>query len=339
MATCDFEEDPRPAVRGTTLYPAKGSKCIKETAVYLPPGHDFLTRKLHVVLWIHGYYVRSARDLLEPSDEDKDMFLRQNVISTRKDVVLIAPWLGYKYVGGGSLGLGELGKGTGCQSYLDEVLKSLGRFRKDYSSKNVLNTATATNDDGKKVQGKAEEKDDASVPTIESLVVAGHSAGGAMMRDAVAALGNHRASLKECWGFDCLYDDLWPGWVVNSSLADIQIYMYFAKGIRGSRVIDLWTKTYGTLKKPRNIRPRNVFMTPSIKALGTLVDRTAFQTSEEIQKKTALDDYERLRQSADPLLDSRNPSAYWSKLVPKLKGHFEVVADVFGPRIAQSAAL
>jgi len=330
MATCEFEEDPRPAVRGTTLYPTKGSKCIKETAIYLPPGHDFLAKKLHVVLWIHGYYVRNVRDILEPADEDKDMALRQNVISTRKDVVMIAPWLGYKYVGGGSLGLGDLGKGTGCQAYLDEVLQSLGRFRKSYAAKNSPPATTGTT---------GEKKDEVVAPTIETLVVAGHSAGGAMMRDAVGALGNYRANLRECWGFDCLYDSLWPGWVVNSSLADVKIYMYFAKGIRGERVIDLWTKTYGTLKKPRNIRPRNVFMTPSINALGTLVDRTAFQTSDEIQKKTALDDYERLRKAADPLLDSRNPSAYWTKLSSKLKGHFEVVTDVFGPRIAQSAAL
>jgi hypothetical protein len=104
-------------------------------------------------------------------------------------------------------------------------------------------------------------------------------------------------------------------------------------------VIDLWTKTYGTLKKPRNIRPRNVFMTPSINVLGTLVDRTAFQTSEDIQKKTALDDYERLRKAADPLLDGRNPSVYWTKLLSNMKGHFEVVSDVFGPRIAQSTSL
>jgi hypothetical protein len=329
MASCEFEEDPRPAVRGTTLYPTKGSKCMKETAVYLPPGHDFLAKKLHVVLWIHGYYVHNVRDLLEPADSDMDMYLRQNVISTKKDVVLIAPWLGYRYLGGGSLGLGDLGKGNGCQLYLDEVLKALGRFRKAYAAKSGGRTET----------GDTNDADDSAPPTIENLVAAGHSAGGAMMRDFVAALGNYRSALNECWGFDCLYDDLWPGWVVNSSLADVKIYMYFAKGIRGSRVIDLWTKTYGTLKNPKNIRPRNVFMTPSINVLGTLVDRTAFQTSEEIQKKTALDDYERARKEADPLLDSRKPADYWSKLSPKLKGHFEVVADVFGPRIAQSAAL
>ncbi|MDQ3331155.1 MAG: hypothetical protein M3552_10955, partial [Planctomycetota bacterium] len=241
------------------------------------------------------------------------------------DVVLIAPWLGYKYVGGGSLGLGDLGKGNGCQKYLDEVLKALSRFRRDHAAKAAGN-----------VPGTGEPP----ALAIESLAVAGHSAGGAMMRDAVAALGDQRSSLKECWGFDCLYDDLWPGWVTSSALSDVKLYMYFAKGIRGSRVIDLWTKTYGTLKKPRpGGRPRNVFMTPSLKALGTLVDRTAFQTSEEIQKKTALDDYERLRKAADPLLDSRNPGEYWSKLSSKLKGHFEVVADVFGPRIGQSASL
>ena len=54
----------RLTVAGTTAYAEGDNACLRETGMYFPPNHSFGSTKLNVVLWMHGFYVHSARDLL-----------------------------------------------------------------------------------------------------------------------------------------------------------------------------------------------------------------------------------------------------------------------------------
>src|SRR5262249_42488166 len=137
-----------------------------------------------VVLWFHGFYVPDVRDLIHPADAKKDMKLRESLRAPKKDVILIAPWLGLSE----SMSLGVLGEGDGCQEYLDQVLDGIARFRTS--------------------RGKGA----ADSLALGNLILAGHSAGGAMMKAAAKHLGGYAGNLKECWGFDCFYDADYGTW-------------------------------------------------------------------------------------------------------------------------------
>ena len=310
MSQCTFIVDDKATVQGTTLFAEGKHACTKETGVYLPPNHQDQSDKLNVILWLHGYYVKSVRNLLSPRSV-YETTLRQSVLAAKKDVVLIAPWLGYRDLSGGSIGLGKLGQGRGCQSYLEEVLAALGDFQ------GVRNLR------------------------INTLIIAGHSAGGLMMRDAVGALGDLKANLKECWGFDCIYGpaDTWNEWIRVNKIK-VKLYFYIANGSNKISAVDLIKQVNGTLKKPIFYHShQNIFMAPALKAYGTMVDRIAFQPNEEFQIKFATDAYEMMRKEVDPLLDDPKPGKYWQKIYPYLKGHFEVVRDLLAPRIQQSPVL
>jgi hypothetical protein len=310
MSQCKFVVDDKATVQGTTLFAEGKHACIKETGVYFPPNHQDKSDELNVILWIHGYYVTSVKNIFSPSS-DYENTLRQSVLAAQKDVALIAPWLGYKDLKRGSIGLGALGEGKGCQLYLEAVLTALGDL---LGIKNLR---------------------------LGTLIIAGHSAGGLMMRDAVKTLGGLQPSLKECWGFDCIYGpaSTWSEWI-RTNKTKVKLYFYIANGSNSISAVDLIKRVNGTLKKPAfDHDHRNIFMTPALKAHGTLIDRIAFQSNEEIQIKFATDAYELMRKEVDPLLDDPRSSKYWQKIYPHLKGHFEVVRDLLAPRIQQSSAL
>ena len=259
---------------------------------------------MNVIFWIHGFYVSGAKNLFNP-EKLYETKLRESVRDSEMNVVLIAPWLGYRNLQGGSIGAGKLGEGKGCEHYLKEVLTELGPL----------------------IGGTQDI-------VIDTLIIACHSAGGWIMWDIVKTLGDYRTNLKECWGFDCIYHPAktWGEWI-RKNKANTTLFFYIANGSKSQYAVDLIKTVNGTLQKPTSDASRqNVFLTPALKAPGTLFDRIAFQTAEEIQKKSAGDAYEMIRKDVDPLLDKRS-GEYWVKIRPKLKGHFEVVIDLLAPRI------
>ena len=310
MSQCKFAVDDKATVQGTTLFAEGKHACTKETGVYLPPNHQDKSDRLNIILWIHGYYVTGIKNIFSPSS-DFEPTLRQSVLASKKDVVLIAPWLGYKDLKRGSIGLGTLGEGKGCQLYLEEVLAALGDFK---GIKNLQ---------------------------INTLIIAGHSAGGLMMRDAVKTLGGLKPHLKECWGFDCIYGpaSTWSEWI-RTKKTKVKIYLYIANGSNKVSAVDLLKLVNGTIKKPIfDPNRQNIFLAPALKAHGTLIDRIAFQSYQDFQTKFITDAYEWMRKETDPLLDDPRPGKYWLKTLPYLKGHFEVVRDLVCPRIEQSPVL
>ena len=84
---CELREDSAVAP-GLTLF-STGRTCMKPTGVYLPPRHFDAQTALNIVIWLHGYYVKDIKYLLQ-SDETR---VRQQIIDSNKDVVLIAPFL------------------------------------------------------------------------------------------------------------------------------------------------------------------------------------------------------------------------------------------------------
>lgn len=152
----------------------------------------------------------------------------------KKDVVLVAPWLGYRDLSSGSIGLGKLGEGKGCQLYLEEVLSALSDF---HGVKNLQ---------------------------INTLVIAGHSAGGLMMRDVIGALGGLKQNLKECWGFDCIYGpaSTWSEWI-RTNKTKAKLYFYIANGSNKISAVDLIKKSqWHTKKNQSSTRVVKIYLWP-----------------------------------------------------------------------------
>lgn len=172
---CELEEENPSSVPGMTLLSKSKplSPCQKKlTSVYLPPKHRKESTTLNVILWLHGFYVRGSQFLFK-SDPSS---LRETILKSGKDVVLVAPWLGDKETRDDGVDLSDdVGGAKWAEGYLDDVLKALAPFHTSSSLK------------------------------ISKLVIACHSGGGKVMRKLVETLGSHQSELQECWGFDCLY--------------------------------------------------------------------------------------------------------------------------------------
>jgi hypothetical protein len=172
---CDLVKDDVKTFPGLTLFSKPGSTCMKPTGVYLPPKHSDTDNALNVVLWLHGWYVKSHKYLFH-SDGTR---VREQVLGSSKDVVLVAPFLGHQVSEvEGNYSVADLGTAKWGERYLNEVLNALARFQNPSAPPTL---------------------------SIKSLIIACHSGGGAGMRNLVGTLGKYQANLKECWGFDCLY--------------------------------------------------------------------------------------------------------------------------------------
>jgi hypothetical protein len=182
---CELEEDDIGSFPGVTLFTKETAHCIKPTAVYLPPNPAARGNMLDVVIWLHGFAVRDHKFLFR-NDPAR---IREQVRDSNKNVVLIAPFLGYEYsVGNGFAGnynVKDLATRNWGERYLNEVLAAISHFQvPDLKSPPQLQ--------------------------INKLVIACHSAGGNGMRNLVGSLGRYQSNLKACWGFDCLYDGSGP---------------------------------------------------------------------------------------------------------------------------------
>src|SRR6266702_527780 len=125
---CELEEDDIGAFPGKTLFTKDASRCIKPTAVYLPPKPEASGNKLNVVIWLHGFYVRDHKFLFRHDPAR----IREQVRDSNKDVALIAPFLGFEYAVGksvaGNYSVDDLATPRWGERYLDEVLEAVSRF-------------------------------------------------------------------------------------------------------------------------------------------------------------------------------------------------------------------
>jgi hypothetical protein len=317
MSKLSLEKDKSNSIGGIALK-SQGSGWIRPTGIFLPDPGIVADHWLTVLLWFHGFYVENIHALFF-QEETK---ILQAVLNSKRRVVVVAPHLGYyQSKGKTDYNASALGGGKTCERYLDQVLGALAEWR----------DSTLIDIDPK---SKPSQKFQ-----IADLYIAGHSGGGDAIRSAVASLGAYKDQLRECWGFDCLYSpgQVWRDWARAQS--GMPLYFYFGTGTspgKGADVLGFWKRVYGTPKSPLPLGARmlNAHLAPAL--LGAEMDSVAFQSSEDIKRKArAANRYEEIRREVDPLLDK--PAEYWSTIIKRgLKGHYQVVSELLGPRIKQS---
>jgi hypothetical protein len=165
-----------------------------------------------VILYLHGFKAeaikRQAIDQYWNSQRFPYGALREGVNASGRNVILVAPTLGSHSEAKGLLATG------GLDGYLSQVLSALaayGPFRPP-----------------------------AATPTLGSLILACHSGGGWPMRQLAGGSDRALALLRECWGFDCTYnqgdDSFWAGWA--RAHPDARVYIYYIAGSPTARLAE-----------------------------------------------------------------------------------------------------
>ena len=241
---CELEQHDIGTFPGVTLLTKRTAPCMKPTAVYLPPKHVASGNKLDVVIWLHGFYVRD-HEFLFRNDPAR---IREQVRDSSKDVVLVAPFLGFEYAVDngftGNYSVNDLATPKWGERYLEEVIASISSFLAPVS--------------GPPPQFQ-----------IGKLIIACHSGGGSGMRNLVGTLGKYQSSLKACWGFDCLYgaraqpDDatFWYQWLSGQNGCALEI-IYGPTTLPQSVKLDLMGRglatTEGNRTQPRRPALKNL---------------------------------------------------------------------------------
>jgi hypothetical protein len=171
------------------------------TGIFIP--ENYVPRpQVDLILYLHGH--KTTR-VCGPGDSasidgywrSRYWPLREEINRSGKNIILVAPTLGPKSEPG------RLTDPRRFEAYLDQVLAALteyGSYQKAGRS-----------------------------PTFGNIILACHSGGGLPMRRL--ALGSHRYAdnIRECWGFDSLYDtvdpELWARWA--RSRPDARLFIYY----------------------------------------------------------------------------------------------------------------
>lgn len=248
MVACELEQKDANAFPGVTLFTKRLAPGMKPTAVYLPPKHASAATKFDVVIWLHGFYVKDHEFLFHVDPAR----LREQVRDSGKDIVLIAPFLGYEYALGdgfaGNYNVKDLAAPNWGERYLEEILGALAKFLGGSST---------------------------SIPQLQigKLILACHSGGGNAMRHLVGTLGRYQPKLTACWGFDCLYgiqakpDDatFWYQWLSGQNGCTLEI-VYGPSTLPQSVKLDLIGRGMATIDGNK-VQPQR----PALKSLSVSV--------------------------------------------------------------------
>lgn len=158
------------------------------TGIFVP--EKFQARdSVDIVLYLHGHH--KGGDYPENLTIDLYWFrkrypffgFREGLNRSEYNAVLVAPTLGPRSEAG------KLVQKDGLGWYLDQVLaalKSTGAYA------------------------------GAAAPSLRNLIIACHSGGGIVMRQLALSKQRYVDNIRQCWGFDCLYNDgdetLWVDW-------------------------------------------------------------------------------------------------------------------------------
>ena len=167
------------------------------TGIYVPPGYRPRSQ-VDLIVYLHGFKSHPSITIETYWDSRRFPYwpLREGVAASQKNVILVAPTLGPHAQAGRLLGPG------GFDSYLDRILTALVEHG-PYSA--------------------------AGRPALGNLVLACHSGGGRPMRQLAVAEQRAAAQVRECWGFDCLYnaDDAahWVRWA--RARPDARLFIHY----------------------------------------------------------------------------------------------------------------
>lgn len=189
---------------GTTLYeriplgqeaPAKA-----QTGIFLPVGYQ-PRPQVDLIIYLHGMKAPSGL----PTNATIDRYwsppfpfrLREVLNASGRNVILVAPTLGP------ASEAGSLTRPGGLDRYVNQVLDVLVK--------------------------RGPYKAGAQPPRVGNLIIAGHSAGGKVLRALAQRTNRYSANLREIWGFDCLYGRsdaaFWRQWCAAHRA--VKLFVYF----------------------------------------------------------------------------------------------------------------
>jgi len=120
MMALSFKGEPHRTLPGATLFSdSRTGAWLKPTGVYFPKAIN-VGKTVNVVVWLHGFYVKSIEGLFY-SDDAK---VREQIEKTCKNAMLVAPWLGHGYDKDHYLTIKDI-EGDWGQRFLDQVLNAL----------------------------------------------------------------------------------------------------------------------------------------------------------------------------------------------------------------------
>jgi hypothetical protein len=168
------------------------------TGVFFP--QNFRTdAPLDCIVWLQGHHPTAPSMSIDRYLSGKwipTFAFREPINDAGKNVVLIAPTLGPHSEAG------NLVKPGGFDRWLDNVISSIGIYG-PYGG---------------------------TVPSVRYLALACHSGGGQPMRQIARGTAKYASNLRECWGFDCMYNwpdpTEWPDWAKKNP--DKRLYVYWA---------------------------------------------------------------------------------------------------------------
>jgi hypothetical protein len=160
------------------------------TGIFIPANFRAEPR-LDLILYLHGHHTSAPAN---PPAQTIDRYwnravhshfdFREGLNASGKNVILVAPTLGPKSQSGHLLGARRL------DWYLNLVLAALHRH--------------------------GPYRNAPQEPAIRNLVLACHSGGGWPMRQLATLPSQNASAIRECWGFDCLYnggdEEAWANW-------------------------------------------------------------------------------------------------------------------------------
>jgi len=209
------------------------------TGIFVPANFR-MQPELDLVLYLHGHHHNPPND--PPAQSIARYWnravhsyfdFREGVNASGKNVILAAPTLGPRSESG------RLIRPGGLDWYLGVVLAALQQHGPFQSSGTALH--------------------------VHNLILACHSGGGWPMRQLATLPSRNAAAIRECWGFDCLYnrgdEDAWSRWA--KAHPSSRLYIHYGSG--------------GTQTKSealRSMRVPNVFVEGRASLAHNLVPKT-----------------------------------------------------------------
>jgi outer membrane protein OmpA-like peptidoglycan-associated protein len=219
----------------------KESPATPMTGIFIP--QDYRTpSQVDLLIYLHGHHKGGAF----PTNLSIDVYwlaahykfwpLREGVNISNKNVILVAPTLGPASEGE------KLDRNGGFDDYVGQVLGALTKYG-PFKGQNQL-------------------------PPVGNIILACHSGGGARMRSIAGKSQINGKLIKECWGFDCLYnkgdEDFWAAWA--KSRPDAKVYIHYGNG---------GTETRSELLRRKRVA--NVFVEGSTSLAHNMVPITHWQ--------------------------------------------------------------
>jgi len=192
------------------------------TGIFIPEAAQ-PSRRIDIIVYLHGFLTNVCGRNKTPGHYDQIddywknpyFLLREGLCRTGRNFILVVPSLGPHAQAG------ALRTPGGFDRYMAAILAAIGK----------RGGATGAQ----------------TPPDIGQIILAGHSAGGSTMRVIATGGDAYARKIRECWGFDCLYDggdaSAWAGWAKTSP--DARLYVYY-------------TSTGGTAANSAELRSRGL---------------------------------------------------------------------------------